>query len=39
MSEGTKSGKLEEMGGLVGEVGEMEMEREELLLAGKAPGQ
>ena len=39
MSEGTKSGKLEEMDGLVGEVGEMEMETEELLLVGKAPGQ
>ena len=37
-SEGTRSGKLEEeVGGLVGEGREVEMEIEELLLAGEAP--
>ena len=39
MSEGMKSGKLEETDGLVGEGKEMEMEREELQLAGKVPRQ
>ena len=39
-SEGTRSGKLEEeVGGLVGEGREVEMEIEELLLAGEDPRQ
>ena len=39
VSEGMKSGNLEETDGLVGEGKEMEMEREELQLAGKVPRQ
>ena len=39
VSEGMKSGNLEETDGLVGEEKEMEMEREELQLAGKVPRQ
>ena len=39
VSEGMKSGKLEDADGLVREEKEMEMEREELQLAGKVPRQ
>ena len=40
VSGGMKSGKPRETGGLVGEEGEeMEMEREELQLAGQVPRQ